>query len=627
MTYDWNDEKARARLYLWISVIVAAASTLAIVLGAKVGCGSAEGPQEIVGPPPPPVQPDCDGLEFGQTREEACPTPNGNTYASNRVLLCTVEGLRVITPCPGEPPPPPPPPPPPCTSYKELQPILQRDCAGACHNYGATYLGARNDAEKIIERVLRPSGSTGSMPLNSQMNSQQRGEYVKPFNAWKAGGFKQECTSNTDTGTGQDPKFVTWDDLEAEAAVDARKVGLADKKTTRYLYAPNVRDTGLYRKALEKGINSVSLQRAVARAVPVIAGLWRINLRDYGLNARDWEKIEAVEVLNIESRTAAGEALKATLGARKPLMHVASFLDAILANSDLYYVLTRTPETDLELYAKLGVSFAEDLEDGQASLLGVSYSRLAPHNRLISRHEASNGFFSLWRTYDTGNLDDPGKNLEENPFLAETGSSRAFLFEASEVIYIGPNGLQFYALFDATGRRQNVAPTEVVQDYHRASVGQEPVIENAISCFACHNIGLIPRVDEYGDYVKTNPDFDATDRIIGQLLYGDAVENEFLFADDNEPYVEALETLEIDPQEADPITTVEDDFVSSYNAAKAAEKLTLTEDAFLDCFASSETAQRQCGALGRGGLVTQAQFIVCVPALIEDCQLFTDPVR
>lgn len=617
MSYDWENEKKRATLLVWAAAIVALLSFIAIALGKQVGCGSSSPAPEPA--PATPTKPECGGLDFGGEKREVC---EGST--EQKLFVCTADGLKLIQDCPGAPPPPPDR----CdgvTTFADIGPLITRDCK-SCHAGFADYATAKGKINDFLGRLRLPSTNPQSMPRGAQKSQGERLRYLAPFEDWQKDGLRKDCV-DTGTGTGSEPTVLSFSDLEATIAADSRDVPQADRRSTRYLVAPNAEDPGLYRKAAEKGLNSLSFQRTIVRTHVVAPGIWRVNLRDLGLSGRDWEKLEGADVLDLESQTAAGATLKALFATRKPWLQVSSFLDAALRNSDVYYDLTRTPSTLSALLVKVGVNFVADLEDGLAKLIGVSDSPLAPHNRLISRHQASNGFGAFWLTHDTGALDDARKNLAQNPFPPEVGSARAFLAVAHEAIYFGPNGLQFYALFNGAGIRQNVAPTDVVQDYRRARVGQEPVIQAAISCYGCHSSGLLLREDEYRATIIGNRDFSRADQILADELYGTADVNTGLFSADNAPFVAALTELEIDPAGNDPVNAVVDSFVGRYDIAKVASTLILSEAEALACVESSPNAVQQCAPLTRGGSVTQAQFVLCAKDLKKDCGLYTDPIR
>lgn len=136
---------------------------------------------------------------------------------------------------------------------------------------------------------------------------------------------------------------------------------------------------------------------------------------------------------------------------------------------------------------------------------GVAVQR---HRTLENRPTANRGY--AWITKDSRRIagkSDPLENLIPGTVK----------FDASEYIVgvpkytSGKSGvLQAYFLSDASGKRQEKAPADIVRDTLET---RTPEIRNWVSCIGCHAQGInLPSVDEYREYLVAGARIHAYDR-------------------------------------------------------------------------------------------------------------------
>ncbi len=409
---------------------------------------------------------------------------------------------------------------------------------------------------------------------------------------------------------------------------DVSRQSVADQPNIRYLVAfdeVNLRagnGLAIAKAAANKAINSVSTERDVQAIELVAPGVWRIDISDYGISRAQWQLIEDASLLQLESFTGQGLALKGLTNTRLPWMDVADFNDTTLRNAVVYYNLTKAPSTLQQLLVNLGVAFAADLANSQAALIGFNGSTLSPAaNRLIDRHDSNDGFF--WATFDTGPIVDQAQNLFANPLLAETGGEHVLKFAAGEQLYSLPNGLMASFLANAAGVRLNEADANVVHDFTSNPVS--PIIKNAISCFRCHNGGLIHATDKVRAAIPQQQ-LGARDSQLALALYKPQTTIDKLFTTDNERFANAMKDIGLDPTTADPISQHSDKFLGDLTLEQVAAKFVLRPEDLKSCLALSAVGAQQLGQLSQGGNASHDQIVQASKQIQSDCLIFRDPL-
>lgn len=590
---------------------------------------------------PTPVEGDkfcSDGLKVGETKEESC--ASGET--GKKVLVCKITGqpsVIVSSTCASEPPPS-------CgkvTFEEDLKPVLSQNCA-TCHPGFGAYEVATQRIDEWVRRISLASEDPRRMPRKPNAELNQGDKDI--FQAWKRDGLvrsKAECQS-TNNGVTLDQDYI-----ESELLQDIKKVDGTDREFIRWAIVSHKLNQGLEmplgKDAVDKALNSiVEKERAITLTsyVDQKKTILRFDLRSFGLDQRDWGFIEQFDnAIDLESFTDAGKSLKLITNSRKPWLHFENLLD-LLNQPRLYHFFLNIPQTEQELLKKLGVDYAADLANLDATLLGNNDSTLtSQRNRLISRHESLDGYY--YKTYDTGALNgDAQRNLYAFPLLKETGSLKIFRFQASEVIFSLPNGAQAYVLFDKLGNRLNEAGLEFVRNLE-SQVAPAPVIQTAISCHQCHANGLNIAKDEIRAHVEAHQDeFGVNDVIRVKSLYKGQASLSAMFNVDNKRFANFLKAVGITPGSKDPINVWRDDLLFNWDENKLAAFLFLPLVKLRECVNGSETLRTAIGQILTGGYVTFDQLKevlkrkaynpnypndIQLSVLQRDCRLFQEKIN
>lgn len=627
---SWAKEKNHAIALLgWASILTLLVVSM-IMLAFFTRCGGEKVKEVIVEESPSPLptpQGKCiDGTPVGGIKVEAC-------EGGQRLYACKVDGgsLQVVLDTCGVSPTPSPTPGEDCnkvTFDENLKDVVERACED-CHRGFSTYQSAVVGIDEWIRRINLSSNDPRRMPKIPKPELPI--EEKKLFEKWREDGLiksKDECEGTEQTS------HMSIDDVESEILFDLSRVDQNDRIFVRYLVASHVyNSTGeiptIAKAATDKALNSIverSRDVVLSTYVDEKKTILRVDLRSFELSRTDWLKIEAADRLDLVSNTDKGRVIKLLTATRKPWVHFDNFVDIVNLNSELYYEFLNVPEKFEDLVKKVGVEYEQDLKDLEAALLGNNDSPITNNkNRLVSRHESVDGYFYV--TYDTPELENvPERNLFQFPLLKETGSKRIFAFEAGEVIYSLPNGLQGYALYDAKGNRQNEAPVNVVRDVN-SPVAPAPVIVNAVSCHRCHAQGIIPARDEIRSHVLDNASefgVDDVDRVRG--LYKSQTSLSAIFRVDNNRFARALDSIGVDSSLGDPINQARDRLRLNWRDVDVAAYLFLRLDQFRVLLDSSDGAREQIGQLLSGGSITFDQFVQVLPVLKRDFRLFEDPI-
>lgn len=565
--------------------------------------------------------PSCGDLRPGQTKLEQCPSGQ----EGQKVYVCRDEGLQLaldtckVGPdgCEGK------------TVFADVKPLLTEKCAN-CHFTPERYddLGvSRRKIDAYLQRIDLPSDNPERMPRspNAPFSFEEKSKLKK----WKADGLldDKDC-DNPPVDTG----FIDLFKVESEILLDLSRVESDDRPFTRYVVASHKLNAGdkermaEFKTGADKAINSLSFEDDIIRMDPIDASqsIYRFDLRSYGLTRSDWKLVEDNDDFDLESFTDEGQTIKFLTGARKAWLHFDNFGFISQAKANVYYELADVPPRLGDLLRKLGVNAQAQFRDFSAQFLGTSNSEISlQKNRLIVRFEGREGY--VWVTFDPIDLDGvPERNLFEFPLLNGTGGVALFDFAASEIIWLLPNGLQGYALYDAAGAIQAAAPLNVVADTRSPL---DPEIENAMDCYRCHNAGIIPMQDDIRNHVLTNAsNFDIVDvELVGEL-YKPAAANNAAFNQDNNDYRRGLEGVGQASGTRDPVTSTDDSFRLNWNAREVASFLLLPEDEFLNLLRRSQAGTAQVGQLLTGGEITFDQFVQVLPQLKIDLRLFQEPL-
>jgi hypothetical protein len=324
----------------------------------------------------------------------------------------------------------------------------------------------------------------------------------------------------------------------AAAVKDARTLPATAAPYARYLTTYALRDGEKreFVKALAFHLNSLSREADLAAIVQVDPELYRVDVRDYGWDAKVYERLadadphfhvrlkSEVEVLEefgnwyVEGRTVA----KGTPGAvwrttetrpagRKVVTAAAPWLDAAaitelvnrtqsqapLLRADWFFFQTAISEGHEPGYLDfLGVKNRKDFEQlvGLDAELSkrlqkeiraiVDRSGVALNNRQIVRFQTITGGY--WVTLDSE------KSTDRNNAVRLLDGD--YQHDAEEIYGVLPNGLLAVGAFNAAGVVQKTVPDKIASD--GSASGNDRRIHTAKSCFCCHAEGIRP-IDDY----------------------------------------------------------------------------------------------------------------------------------
>lgn len=642
MSYGDNPELSRIlRLCVIFLILIA---TLAGINHFITGCGPqqktitvpaqpAPGPQDPgpQPPAPPPPTSKCDaGMKVGDTKEVQCDA--GQT--GKKIFVCSDAGLQIGidtcktggTACQKT-----------KIDFTDVKPLIQNRCV-SCHagDQFDQYAVAKDHGDEMIRRIGLDPQNIQHMPKGSTLPGQE----ADTFRQWKSDGYLE--TDPGCSGQSGPQAFIRLDDTETWAIDDLNSLDVGDRTFTRYVDLSHKVDEGTssadlqhFVDAANKGINSVNAEDQTILALTPVAKsngtLLRLDLRNFGLTFADWVAIEQADQLKVTSFTTKGRLIKLLTGTQRAVMPVENLNDVMLHNASIYYRLIKAPGTLQQLNKQLDVDIKEQADAKELSFIGIPTSEITSEkNRMLVRFkgEQSGKYIAVWQTFDTLPLVFNGqsviqRNLFQFPLLDGIGAKAVFHFDAGETIFELPNGGHAYFLSDAAGKRLDQADPNVVRDT-RSPVS--PIIQNALSCFNCHNGGFIPASDSVLAKVTANADqFLQNDFHLVQDLYKNQVSNNANFTADNRRYAAFLAQLGIKPTDPDPVTTAANSLLQTWNIKKLASFFKFTVDEAKQCINASAGLKQQIGQLLDDNASATFEQIVQVSQLFQkDCEFGQD---
>lgn len=614
-------------------------SGLAVAFSKLSGCGS--GPQQKTepapggddggdggepSPPPPPVA--CDaGMKIGDTKEVSCPTGQ----VGKRIYVCNDRGLTLgIDTCK---------PAPDCqstkTDFTKVKPIITNKCV-SCHVGFDTFATAKVKIDESLRRIALTPENPQYMPKSGGSGGALTPDEKLQLKKWRTDGLLETDPDCGGNGTPQ-ASFIKLDDIETAIIEDLNGIDVEDRTFIRYFVTTHRVDEGADAPALKqamdagnKSLNSVSNEDSevyAATPLPSQPSVFRFDLRSYGMSFADWLLVEDGDTLKLTSDTTKGRLIKLLSGTQRPWMHVENMNLVMHNNSTVYYRLVNAPGTLQTLLAQQGVQFAADLKNGQASLLGLHTSPITEEkNRLVGRWRGrfQGKEIAFWNTFDTLAINGKQeRNLFQFPLLKDAGTKKNFAFDAGESIWEFPNGFHGYFLSDGNGKRLDFADPNVVRDT-RSPVSS--TIRDSLSCFGCHNEGLIQATDNLRVTLSGNdPGLDAKDLSVAKDLYKDAASNNANINADKRRYAAAMAKLGISTNDKDPVTETTDRFQLSWSSAKVASLFFRSSDELRECIDGSASLKAQVPQLlNDGGTIVFEQLQQTIKQIADECEFLED---
>jgi hypothetical protein len=427
--------------------------------------------------------------------------------------------------------------------------------------------------------------------------------------------------------------FVSFDDFEADVLADLTGLLSVEQENARLIPLCDQLNAGTLNPemigGIVKGLNSISLENTPGEVEVIGKGACtiRIDQRDFGLDevigprGNRWNIIEQDDPLKFESFTDRGLLIKQLTNTKRPWIHGTNFLETVMIQS--YYEIMLIPQDEVVFQRQIGCDLQRDFDDFAEELFmaGMRNSLIAlQKNRSILFTECDDGPVSI--TYDTilENVTSAGRNLSINPFPVEARTNNTFQDDASEYIFTLPNGYRGFALY-AGGVREDFAPTNVVADNVRANIN--PEIQNARSCFSCHNQGYLEVDDFVADHVRGNPNFDADEIQKAQAYFGRNQAMKAAMRQANEDYFQLLRQGNIGVN-SDGVNNLTDVIRQQMTARQVAGMLFMQEQEFLQKLQQSPNGVLAIGQLLNGGTINFQDLVQIAPTLIEDLNLFQE---
>ena len=384
------------------------------------------------------------------------------------------------------------------------------------------------------------------------------------------------------------PRFITNEAMLKTIQTHIESLDAFDRTFARYFTLTHLYNTGAsddnlraHRNALSKLINSLSWGYEVIKPEPIDVEktILYIDLRHYEWDIRNdrWYQIEQVYPYSRNFMSSTYTTLRQEMDCEVPFVRADWFI-AKASLPPLYYEILDLPETDMELEAQLGVNVVKNLKDAPGVRVwraGFNESGVSRNNRVVERHKSQHGAY--WKTYDfAGNVGT--QNIFDRPL--------DFKHDGGEIIFNLPNGLQAYYLSNASGKRLDEAPIEIVSN-DRA---KDPVVYNGLSCMGCHTKGMNRFEDEVRRVIEKhpNPPYNKADAL---RLYTEKLEMDALIDEDIQRYKQAIEASGGVFSGIEPIQALVGKFEGVLYAAHAAAEVGLETDDFLQKIRGNRSLQ------------------------------------
>ena len=264
----------------------------------------------------------------------------------------------------------------------------------------------------------------------------------------------------------------------------------------------NKENLDIYRFGLTKLLNSLST--ASSLKVPSILKdtketIYRVNLKEFNWSTSLFEEMMKHYPHKIKSSDPSESKISSLVKTENFLVR-ADWFTFIASKEPFYSRFLKQPKVLSKLESELGIDRLGNIKNANVIRSGFNNSGVSSSNRLIERHNSTNGYF--WVSYDFSS--NSGKsnifNFPGNPsnFIAGEG---AFEHHGNGIIYQLPNKMQAYYIASSKGEKLNSADSKLMFD--SSSSGQDK-INNGISCITCHQQGIKKASDEVRPYILKN---------------------------------------------------------------------------------------------------------------------------
>jgi mono/diheme cytochrome c family protein len=489
---------------------------------------------------------------------------------------------------------------------EEVDALVELHCRN-CHGPGQTYQRAfftgdlmdiARDPAIVVPgdpaaSPLYESIAANRMPISTKFTPAELTKIADWINALAASpapaATHAPAQETAETQTPILPRYAggTFEELLFAASQDLLEIPDQDRDFIRYMSFANIplpevdcaqdgalRNPMTYLHAgMNKFINSVSRGHHLTRVTPVPGtegALVRIDMRDYGWSADDWQALTTAAYT-----TGAAEAgwspeawadlaavypyatdpasqpllanVSAMTGTAVPVLRAEWFVRHA-SESPYYDLLLRLPEDIRILEARMGVNVDAAIQSGDVLRTGFvsGSSGVSDFNRMLERHSLPRGGY-YWKSYDFAG--DTGLQSliqhPDGPGLTPNLSTglEGFEHDGGEMIFSLANGMQGYYLSTHEGERLTVGPTSIVS-FRTKPIGKGVEIVNARSCFDCHANGIIAKRDQMRQFIEASSSFGLTQREALLDMYRPQAEVDVSYRADAQRFTAALKELQ-----------------------------------------------------------------------------------
>lgn len=520
---------------------------------------------------------------------------------------------------------------------KKAQAILKDRCY-SCHGEGGSNEGGFNfvlNRKRLMRELIVP-GSADKSKLFERVRKNEMPDGGPPLANNEKETLKQWIEAGVPAFAAETKRaFVSPSDMLAAMLKDLEKANERDRPFYRYFTLTHLSNAGFednqlesHRLGLSKLVNSLSWGREVRVPVAVDAAktILRIDLRHYKWNENDaWSRIIAADPYHMTYSSTAATSCYAMTQCELPHVRADWFVFSA-SRPPLYHVILDIPANIAELEKRLGVDVAQNLQDyNDVVRAGFFPSGVSKSNRLLERHVSSYGAY--WKSYDFKPADPQQpqrrQNLKANP--TGPGGAKGFEHDGGEIIFNLPNGLQGYVLTDATGKRIDKGPTDVVVDKEAVKRGRDPEVVNGVSCMNCHWSGILNKTDQIRDHVLSQPTAYSSDVLeFVKAVYVEKTEFNAKLKEDRERFERAVKKCGLTGlAKSEPVATLSFQFDEPLDLDLAAAEAGVTPDEFIAVLKSNAALGRELGSLPQGQPVQRDTYLQQFATLVNELKVGT----
>lgn len=575
-----------------------------------------------------PVEKFCDGLPVSTIRDKKCPDegigkivevcrPDGQWYEASRDCRQGCEQDVV-------------------TWENFVKDVMIESCVN-CHgtyreyeivrNLANSGLGGAGGVSKLVYYITLPESNDASMPKNLPNLDN---ETIQKIKSWVEGGQPRESSCEIKEASNSVDLFYID---EAINRFGNRIPSAEDRRNYRFFtFAHDYnlgKDLSHSYKALNRAINSLSFENDIQLCQPIDPKgvVCAMDIEALGLTRDDFRVVTYGTDVVFQSNTTLGLVNQDLFDTREVFFHYDNFIDGVYSNTNIYNFIMGFEDRN-QIFSIFGIDIEQDILDNDYKLIGTNESTISAafNTRLIGIFEGEiNGFDTqIHISFDNSvnQNDNAQADLFQNPFLGN--SDKIFSFEASESIAGLPNGLFAFFLNEDDNQLADFAPTNIV-NCNDKDLCLDAQIDAPVDCFACHQPGLLPKLDVIGDHIRGSRQFNADDVKLAKQVYLDQNVNAATFNKHNKRYLKALGQIGIQAGERNHFIQAYKEFNLAYSLEKLAAFLFVSPDYLRGCINSSANLAELVGGLLAGSKITADTFFQAAPIILEECEINIDP--